>query len=780
MKYSLVYFLILFTSFGIISCSKTDIIESRKTSLFNTNWQFIKGEEADGEWVTISIPHTPKIEPLIVNDQWQGTLWYKKEFRVSDKNKKYFLNFGGVMHEADLWINDQWVQKHVGGYLPFIADITEYLDFDGVNVVKLKVNNEDNAQIPPGKALNVLDFNYYGGIYRKVSLVETNTTYITNPVLLAKEASGGVLVHFNEVSAENAIGTVQIHVKNESDQEKELACSVVLIGPEGKKFIFDSKKNIVKSGSDSEFMVDVSVASPALWSVKKPSLYKMEIHLYANNEKTDNYELNIGIRKIKLSHEGFYLNNEKIYIRGTNRHQEYPYVGYAITENANWRDAIKIKQAGFDFVRLSHYPQDESFLDACDALGLLVMNAIPGWQFFGDSTFVQNSFQDIRDMVRRDRNHPSVVFWEVSLNESGMTGTYMAEANKILKDELPFDDTYSAGWIDNNSFDLYIPARQHSSPPDYWNEYKVNERPLFIAEYGDWEYYAHNAGFNQTEFKNLQKDERTSRQLRGYGEKRLLQQAMNYQEAVNSNRKGKANSIGDANWLMFDYNRGYADDIESSGISDIFRIPKFAFWFYQSQRPPFDTLAIDEGTGPMVRIASYWTEESNTSGLRVFSNCEEVELYLNNKLIGKHKPTIDKYSDHLPFPPFHFNLQGFKAGTLKAIGFINGKEVALDEIRTPLDPKDVILEADKSGIEISKTDSDLLFIYAKIADANGTLCNLEEAEVTFVLVGNGELIGENPVKAEAGIATILLKTKPGEKYKISASSSTLESANIEL
>jgi beta-galactosidase len=172
----------------------------------------------------------------------------------------------------------------------------------------------------------------------------------------------------------------------------------------------------------------------------------------------------IGIRSIELTQNEFLLNGEKKYFRGTNRHQEYPYVGYAISKNANRRDAIKIKQAGFDFVRLSHYPQDISFLEACDELGLLVMNAIPGWQYYSDDPeFLKNSYQDIRDMVRRDRNHPSVVFWEVSLNESPMTDTYMVEANKILKEELPFEDTYSAGWIDHEAFDLYFDVNMCAS-----------------------------------------------------------------------------------------------------------------------------------------------------------------------------------------------------------------------------------------------------------------------------------------------------------------------------
>lgn len=729
--------------------SSGDILISETTS-FNDGWNFQKEK---GDWVSVDLPHTPKLEPLIVNDQWQGRSSYTKTFEVEENRKgKTLLHFEGVMHEAKVFINELEIKEHFGGYLPFSVDLTDHL-ISGQNTLRVEVLNTDNPNVPPGKALAGLDFNYYGGIYRDVWLTRKNSIYITDP-FLENNKEAGWLIHFDHVSDDQATGFLRIEVKNESKSKQELTVKVDLKNGD-QVHSFQATLSLGSLGNQLA-VIPIEIEDPALWSLTTPNLYQVSIEVIGDNITYDLIRDKIGIRKIELNDDGFFLNGKQQFIRGTNRHQEYPYVGYAISNNANKRDAVKIKKAGFDFVRLSHYPQDESFLDACDELGILVMNAIPGWQYFGDSTFVENSYQDIRDMVRRDRNHPSVVFWEVSLNESAMTDTYMEKANQILKEELPFKDTYSAGWIDHSSYDLFIPARQHAKPPHYWNNYKDGSRKIFIGEYGDWEYYAHNAGLNQTTFADLSEDARNSRQLRAHGEQRLLQQALNFQEATNSNRKGLG-TIGHANWLMFDYNRGYADDLEASGISDIFRIPKFAYYFYQSQRPPFDTLYAENTVGPMVKIATYWTGNSDPN-IRIYSNCEEIELYADGKLVERKTAPRNILSNKLKYPPFLFGLDGYRGKKLRAVGYINDVEVADDLVKTPGNGTDIKVEIDLSDVALSENESDLIFVYAKIVDEYGALVNTSEAEIAFS-ISAGELVGSNPVKAEAGIATILLKTE---------------------
>ncbi|MEQ9298478.1 MAG: glycoside hydrolase family 2 TIM barrel-domain containing protein [Cyclobacteriaceae bacterium] len=719
----------------------------------NINEGWIVKIDGDMDGSPVNLPHTPRIEPLVVNDQWQGKLTYSKKIEVQQSYMgKTLLHFEGVMHHATVFVNGTKIKEHFGGYLPFSVDLTDHA-LEGTNEISVEILNTDNSTIPPGKPLAGLDFNYYGGIYRDVWLIRKGDIHITDP-FLENDREAGWLLHFDEASDKAARGSLIIQVGNRIDAKEEVKVSVRLSNGSS---VYEYEKQIALPNLGNETTaLPIEIESPLLWSTVTPNLYDLEIEITSPTGIV--YERitdKVGIRDIVLSDDGFFINGEKQFIRGTNRHQEYPHVGYAISNNANYRDALKIKNAGFDMVRLSHYPQDESFLDACDELGLLVMNAIPGWQHYEEGDFVDNSLQDVKDMVRRDRNHPSVVFWEVSLNESGMTDEYMKEANDILRDELPFDDIYTAGWIDHPTYDLFIPARQHAKPPHYWSDYKNGGRNLFIAEYGDWEYYAHNAGFNQTAFEDLSDEERNSRQLRAHGEQRLLQQALNFQEAANSNRKGK-NTIGHANWLMFDYNRGYADDLEASGISDIFRIPKFAYYFYQSQRPADETIdhqLVEQG--PMVKIASYWTEDSPTD-VRVFSNCEEVELYLNDSLIAKQKPTVDAFSDHLEHPPFRFELGQFEPGQLKAIGFIGGQTVVTDMVSTSKQAHSLVLQIDLDG-GFSNESDDIVFVYAKVADGQGSIVPSSSHEVTFELNGPGQLIGTNPVVAEAGIATILFR-----------------------
>jgi len=325
------------------------------------------------------------------------------------------------------------------------------------------------------------------------------------------------------------------------------------------------------------------------------------------------------------------------------------------------------------------------------------------------------------------------------------------EMNEIAKSLLK-GQSFTAGWTDHPSYDLFIPARQHAQAPNYWNQYKNSIRPLFIAEYGDWEYYAQNAGFNQTQFSDLKTSERNSRHLRGASEQALLQQAYNFQEASNSNRKGP-NTIGEANWVCFDYNRGYSPDLEASGIYDITRLPKFAVDFYRSQQK-LDT------KHPELSIASHWNTASSLN-VTVYSNCPQVALYLNDSLIAKKVATPNTASDHLAHPPYLFEIKKYQPGKLKAIAY-DSKQKPLTStiVQTSGKPVQITLVLDTLLYGIDTTKADLIFVRAKLLDANGTVVPTNEYKVIFSVVAqDAGLMSPSIQPLEAGIASALLRTE---------------------
>ncbi|MEK7781143.1 MAG: DUF4982 domain-containing protein, partial [Verrucomicrobiota bacterium] len=374
------------------------------------------------------------------------------------------------------------------------------------------------------------------------------------------------------------------------------------------------------------------------------------------------------------------------------------------------------------------------------------MNCLMGWQYFGkDPAFAELKYQESRQLIRRDRNHPCVILWEVSLNESDMPKPFIAKTHAIAHEEFPGDQMFTCGWT--KGYDVFIQARQHGGCK------KVKDLPCVVSEYGDWEYFAQNAGLEQGQWKDLQPAARNSRQLRGDGEVRLLQQALNFQEAHNDNMKTTA--FADGIWVMFDYNRGYAPDIEASGVMDIFRLPKFGYWFFRSQREANELVA-GQPVGPVVFIANHWTPDSPRE-VRVFSNCDEIALSLNGKLIERRRPDTTRVASHVKHAPFTFTVDRFEAGSLKATGYIAGREVAIHERRTPGLAANLALRFDLSGRSFAAQGKDAIFCHADVLDAAGEIVPINEPQVFFGTDAATRLIGQNPIAAEAGTATSLIE-----------------------
>ncbi|TXG39101.1 glycoside hydrolase family 2 TIM barrel-domain containing protein [Seonamhaeicola maritimus] len=762
--------IVVVSIFGFYNCEDANI----ETIKINDEWKFKLLEENDAvesdyhladfndaDWDPICLPHTANLEPLVVNNQWQGICWYRKELKVpaSFKDKKLTLEFEAAMNHSKIWINGMEVATHLGGYLPVVIDASKYLEAGKVNKIAVRLNNTDNPLTGP-KPLKILDFNMYGGLYRNAWLKAQNKIHISHPVLADKTAGGGVFITYPRVSESESVVKIKTHVVNDDKDSSEVKVvhSIFYDGELIKEQT--SNVNVIEADTDFEFVEEININDAKLWSPKAPNLYQVATTVYANNQIVDSSSNRFGIREFTFKDNQLYINGEKTFLRGVNRHQDYPFIGYALSDNAQYRDAKKIKEAGFDYIRLSHYPHSPAFMDACDELGLVVVDAILGWQYYLDNDqFRAYCYKSAKELIYRDRNHPCVLAWEVSLNETKMPVFFMEELNKIVHEQYPGDNVYSCGWM-NDVYDIFFQARQHRLlHPERYDESK----PYSVSEYGDWEYYSNNAGLNQHSLSRTERYETSSRQKRGYGEARLLQQALNLQESHNDNFNTTA--YADSYWVMYDYNRGYHDDIEYSGVMDIFRLPKFGYYFYKSQRD------LDEEK--VLHIATYWTKESPLN-VTVFSNCEEVALFLNDELVAKQLPTKSSISNNLKHPPFSFNIESFKPGTLKAIGYVNGKEVSEHIVKTPKAATKLKMWLDESSVPAEAGVNDVLFLYMVVVDENGTIVPGYSNEVSVEINGDAELMNQGSIEAEAGIATALIKIgKQAGTISVKATSNSL-------
>ena len=726
-----------------------------------------------GNWEKINLPHTPFVEPLVVLHQWQGICYYRKILNVSKKeiDKQLWLEFEGAMHLADVWVNGQHLIQHSGGYTPFVVDVTGMLHADRGNEILVRLDNRNNPLIPPGKPLETLDFCYYGGLYRDVNLIVKHPVHITHPIMANEVAGGGIFVTYPYVSKQEAEIKVKTQVSNKVGTQRHLTIRHTLYEwskkkGRGKKVALVESPLVLAAGTTQHHTQQFTVNNPKLWYPDSPALYVLRTEVMDGRKVTDCEDTRIGIRRIEMTREkGFVINDKPLKLEGSNRHQEYPYVGNAISDQAQYRDMYQIRDNGFNTVRLGHYPQDPSVLEACDELGLLVIEPIPGWQFFNKAQgFVDHTYKDIRDLIRRDRNHPSVIMWETTLNESWPPKSWKDQAVRIAHEEFPGDQCYTSG--DTYGYDGFDVC--YNDWKEGYNRPNTTSKPGFIREYYDYEFGGHYS---------------TTRVTRGDGDYALMQNAWNAQWSHNRYRAYYPWTIGGAVWSMYDYNRGCCDNICYSGLADLFRLPKFGLLYFRTQ--------MKEGTftpaGPMtyeVFINSHWLEGSSDT-LQVYGNVDEVKLQLNGRVIARQypddKPSTSEYvsrpdggnAENIDFPPFTFFNVNWERGELKAIGYKDGKAVAEHVVRTPGAVEAMDITYFESGVSASCRD--LLIVYVNLKDLQGTGCFGENnREVKLEVLQGGELRGPATIKAEAGVASFLVATTDSPMLVLKAVSGNLE------
>ncbi len=734
----------------------------RVTLNFNVDWKYHAGDVsgadgqayADAGWSYVDLPHSTKFVTPADPQAYLGISWYRKHFTVAGayQGRKVYLEFEAAMQSAEVWVNGQKKIRHVGGYTPFTLDVTADVLYGGAdNLVAVKVDSNANADWAPG--WNGVDFQYGGGLYRDVKLYVTDKLHVTDAVYANKPAGGGVFVTYPAVSPASATVSVKTNVVNENAEAKTVTLLSALVDAGGQTVGEAVTTASIAGGADDDVAQTLTVVNPKLWHPNTPNLYTLQTVVKDGAIPVDDYQTQIGIRRIDWTHAGgLSINGRPFKTFGVNMHQEIYGLGNAVPDQSIYADVKRIKEAGLSWIRGAHYPHAPAFYAACDALGVLVLDAQTGWQQFHDTpAFKNNTYQELRDLLRRDRNHPSVVAWEASLNESNFSDEWAQMAQRIVHEEYPGDQAFSAAWKWSRA-DIFIGASQHNVRTT------ADLRPIIISEYGDWDY----GGFTST-----------SRQAREAGDRAMLTQADNVQDGASRNVAVSWFTV-DGYWDYADYGGFSSYGITRSGLVDMYRLPKYAYYFLQSQRDPQISLrGVD--SGPMVYIANQWTPNSPTT-VRVYSNCDQVALSLNGTLVATRSPDP---GTHLPHPPFNFDLGRFTAGTLQADCLVSGTKPVSFTVHTPGAAAGIRLRAESPTLQADLSDARLVFI--DIVDAQGTVVPTDSRQVNLSLSGPGSLVGPPAVTMQGGqLATWVRAGRTAGTITLSASADGLTAASLVL
>lgn len=727
----------------------------------NPAWHFFKGDIDgasdvdfdDSAWSVVNLPNGIEILPLEASGgvNYQGVVWYRKHFLMdrAQSSKRNVLYFEAIMGKSKIWVNGTLVKEHFGGFTPIVVDISDYLTFDGDNVIAVMADNSDDGTYPPGKAQHTLDFCYFGGIYRDVWLVSGNKTcYITDANQVDKPASGGFFVFYTNVSEKEATVNVKLDVECASNVRGSVEYELLNSANQS----VASWSGRLKAG---ENISSVTLKNPKLWSPVEPNLYTINIRVKNGDKVVDGFCQRIGIRTLKFTAKSGFILNGKPYGRkliGANRHQDFAVIGNALSNNLHYRDAAKLKAAGMEIVRNAHYPQDPAFMDACDELGLFVIENTPGWQFWNEEPiFGQRVYAHIANIVRRDRNRPSVLLWEPILNETWYPEDFALNTHNIVKREIPYDGSnYTAADSEargHNYFDI-----QFAHPIDATDSTKV----YFNREWGD----------NVDDWNSHNSPSRVARQ---WGETAQLIQAEHYADPKYQNTSyanllaAPINHIGGTLWHSFDHQRGYHPDPFYGGIMDAFRVEKFSYYMFQAQSAQ---------AAPMVFMANELTPFS-PADITVFSNCDAVRMLtpygdtvrLQNRG-DKMWLVFEKAWDFMADKALSMtSREAQKKSVIIAQGLkgVDNMVVCADTLRPARRPTKIVLTLDTMWAAPVATGGDLVVVRATMVDDSGSIKRLNNQHIRFTIEGCGELVASpstltNPAPILWGNASILVRT----------------------
>ncbi len=759
---------------------------SRATLNFDRGWLYDSSDNAafsaasypgDSLWSKVCLPHANKyVKHMYCNGgatsapygsgaEWEFNSWYRKHYTPSSSYSglRFLLQFEAVATVCSVYVNGTLVGTHAGSYTPFTLDITGQITTGQSNTFAVKVNSQLQANLPPEGG--GMDYCLFGGIVRNVYLIVAPPLYTQYNFVSMPNCS-------TANCSQNGMVTSRAKIRNTATVSKNCTVITSIVDHANTVVATGTATGTIAAGDSAVLSATLSqIASLHQWSVDTPYLYSVYTQVMDGSTYVDQFNDTTGFRSIYFGNKtaancAFYLNGKLLKLFGLDRHETYPYFGRAAAPRLQRNDADILKSLGCNCVRCSHYPQAPDFIRECDKIGILLIEEVPGWQYLPttNTVWTGNLQQDLKDMIFRDRNHPSVISWGVRVNESADDNALYQPMNDTARAMDPSRPTYGARMSSGSTSNYLEDIWARTSP----GATSSGPFPFLAVESCGWEGQVLPTSWSW------------------WPDDSILKQGGNVYGAVYENlntQNGGFNNqyqCGVLGWCAFDYNsphpnavtsdslgtRGKGGYVSPFGCENTFRIPKFTAYVFQSQRNP----AI---YGPMVFIASNWTSSSPDT-LTVLTNCDSVQLYLNGISQGTK---TGSWLPQLPHPAvqWFFTPAAHQAGTLKAVGYYGGVVAATHQITTPGAPVQLVLTPDTTTIF---DGGDMTRILISLVDSSGRAIRSRADSISMSATGAGLFIGEARSALEGGQFAFYVKSEDGVAGTITCKASIIGSTTI--
>lgn len=710
---------------------------------------FVTGSTApdfdDSRFTPVTLPHTVTAlswrlwEPT----SWQNIWIYRRHFdRPTDfADLRMFLEITAAMTDATLTLNGHLLPTHRGGYLPFTSEVTSLLQ-ERDNVLAVALDSNFQLDVPPDRpapyAATSIDFYQPGGLYRHARLYAVPSVYISD--VFAKPV---------DVLSSNRHLDVTCTV--DAGQVPTGSTRIEVVLSDGATVVRRAwaPVTITTAGTTTAHVVLDGLSEITLWDLARPQLYDVTTTLVMEDRAVHNHRTRTGFRDARFTERGFSLNGRRVKIFGLNRHQFYPFAGGAMADRVQQRDALILHDAlNCNMVRCSHYPQSEAFLDACDELGMMVWEEAPGWGYLGDSTWLAVAYQNVHDMIVRDRNHPSIIIWGARLNETPNNIPFDTSTNELahsLDDSRPtsgaitttlYVDTNAEFVMDVFACNDYTVADGHASlhPPRPGLPYLVTEAVGSLS--------GPSPHYRRTDPVTVQQGQ-------------TVAHAYVHDIAASSNRY-----CGLLAWCAFDYCSGNGlqfTHVKSNGVCTLFRVPKPGAAIYRAQ--------VDPDVRPVIEPAFYWdfgpTSPSEGPGVDavICSNCDRLEVTVDGKPTVSVLPNRTRFP-HLGHPPTTLDLTTDGTGIpgLRIDGFVRGEKVLTRSFSADHAQDRLSVVSDDDTIQADGSDATRVTFRA--VDRFGNPRPYVKGMVRISLSGPAVLVGDNPFAFEAtgGVGAVWVRS----------------------